>query len=190
MILKEALQDIPDSEVDALVDDFKKLGATVVKIKQGDGKWTVTSITLSVDDSSPEAPWLEIARKELGVKEIEGIHNNERILEYQQTTTLAAKDDETPWCSAFVNWCMKQAGIAGTGSALARSWLKWGLGLETPRLGCVVVFRRPPDPNNGHVAFYLRTNGDAVEVLGGNQGNSVSIKEYLNTRVLSYRWPG
>src|SRR5258707_11602572 len=53
------------------------------------------------------------------------IRNNPRILEYFTATTLHTKKESTSWCSAFVNWCMRQSGIAGTRSAAARSWLKW-----------------------------------------------------------------
>ena len=52
--------------------------------------------------------WLEIALKEVGVSEIKG-GENKRILEYHASTTLKAKEDEIPWCSSFVNWCMVQA---------------------------------------------------------------------------------
>ncbi len=190
MVLKEALQNIPESKVDQVVGDFEELGATVVKIRQSDGQWTVAAITLSSEDKTPESPWLEVAKKELGVTEVAGVDHNERILEYQETTSVGTSDDETPWCSSFVNWCMKQAGIAGTGSALARSWLPWGHELNVPRLGCVVVFNRPPDPKQGHVAFFLDTKDTDIEVLGGNQGDAVSIQKYPKARVLSYRWVG
>lgn len=53
----------------------------------------------------------KIAVAEKGVKEVAGIKNNERILDYHQATMLRAKVDEAAWCSAFVNWCYIQAGI-------------------------------------------------------------------------------
>ncbi len=64
---------------------------------------------------APSAPWMDIATAELGVHEdsLPGQHNA-RIVEYHQTTTLKATDDETPWCSSFVNWVMKQSGRSGT----------------------------------------------------------------------------
>jgi len=64
---------------------------------------------------------LEIARAEIGTKEMQGKTANPRILEYHQTTKLKALSDEVAWCSAFVNWVLKQAGIEGTDSSLARS---------------------------------------------------------------------
>ena len=74
-------------------------------------------------------PWLEIAEREQGVAEVPGAGDNPRVVDYLMSTTLGSlenQNDETPWCSAFVNWCMEQAGIKGTNSAWARSWLDWG----------------------------------------------------------------
>ena len=69
---------------------------------------------------TPSAPWMAIAIAELGVHvdSLPGQHNA-RILEYHQTTTLRATDDETPWCSSFVNWVLTQSGRRGTNSAAA-----------------------------------------------------------------------
>lgn len=128
----------------------------------------------------------EIAKAEIGVKEVKG-GENPRILEYHDCTSLDACEDETPWCSAFVNWCCKQAGIEGTGLANARSWLKWGKPLDKPVEGCIVVFKRPPNPASGHVGFYVRELGNMVRVLGGNQGDQVKESWFHGCDVLGYR---
>jgi uncharacterized protein (TIGR02594 family) len=147
------------------------------------------------EDASPEAPtpdspkWLEVAIKEIGVLEVPGPGDNPRVLEYHQTTTLKATDDSVAWCSSFVNWCMKQAGIEGTKSAAARSWLTWGEKLDSPRNGCVVVLRRGNSPTNGHVAFYVGDGTSNIRLLGGNQGDQVKVSAFPKTMVLSYRWP-
>lgn len=133
--------------------------------------------------------WLSIARGEIGQKEIEGAKHNPRIVEYHKATSLKATDDETPWCSAFANWCMQQAGIKGTGQANARSWLEWGRKLEKPVSGCIVVLKRTSSPTSGHVGFYLETQGDRIRVLGGNQSNSVKESFYPVSDVLGYRLP-
>ena len=69
-----------------------------------------------------KTPWIDIAKGEMHQAEIPGPMANPRIVEYHATTSLKATFDEVPWCSAFVNWVMEQAGIKGTGSAKARSW--------------------------------------------------------------------
>jgi len=136
-------------------------------------------------------PWMKFARKELGVREYPGQADNPRIVEYLMSTSLGKPDnrnDETPWCSAFVNWCMMMAGRADrTNCAWARSWLKWGVELEEGVEGCVVVFSR--GANAGHVAFYLDEDETHVQVLGGNQGDAVSVAWYPKDRVLGYMLP-
>lgn len=69
----------------------------------------------------------------------------------------------------------------------ARAWADWGIRLSAPVLGCIVVFERQ---GGGHVGFVVgRTvRGDLV-VLGGNQGNKVSISPFSRDRVLAYVWP-
>ena len=132
--------------------------------------------------------WLEIAEGEKGTHEIEP-GSTPRIVEYHQTTGLRAQNDLTPWCSSFANWVMRQAGLHGTGSAAARSWLKWGVPLDIPRLGCIVVMRRGTSATLGHVGFYVRDEGPNIVVLGGNQGDCVKESRYSKATVLGYRWP-
>jgi uncharacterized protein (TIGR02594 family) len=139
------------------------------------------------DDMDPV--WMARARREIGVKERPGAEHHPRILEYQSATRFVEGADEVPWCSAFVCWVMEQTGIASTRSAAARSWLKWGKALEQPVPGCVVVLTREGHPGSGHVGFYVRTEGERVLVLGGNQANQVCVRPYAASRVLAYRWP-
>lgn len=134
-------------------------------------------------------PWFDIAKAEIGVREIPGEQDNPRIVEYQQATSLRATDDETPWCASFVNWCLQQAGIAGTNSAAARSFLQWGREIPQPVEGCIVVLKRGNSSWQGHVGFYVGAIGDRVNLVGGNQGNAVSIKGFKRSDVLGYRMP-
>jgi len=151
--------------------------------------WLSKKYIAPVEEECP--PWLEVAVKELGVKEYEGSADNPRIVEYLKTTTLGEpdnKNDEPFWCSTFVNWCMKQAHLNGTNRAMARSWLHWGEKLANPRFGCVVVFKRPPSTTAGHVGFYIGETPTGIQVFGGNQGDEVKISPYSKQRVLGYRW--
>ena len=131
--------------------------------------------------------WYAIAKTQLGVTEIAGSKHNQRIVEYHSFTTLKATDDETPWCSSFVSWCLEHAEIKSTKNAWARSYLEWGKKIEKPVEGCVVIFSR--GSSSGHVAFYVGETLTTVKCLGGNQGNTVCIDEYPKWRVLGYRLP-
>lgn len=132
--------------------------------------------------------WMEVAEKELGEHEVAGSAANPRITEYHQQTSLKATSDEVPWCSSFVNWVMIQAGFRGTYSAAARSWESWGIPLKEPKFGCVVVLKRGSG-GQGHVGFYVGEGPDHVKVLGGNQGDQVSIANFNKDKVIAYRWP-
>lgn len=131
--------------------------------------------------------WYVVARRERGVKESIGLADNPRIVEYHAATTLRATDDEVPWCSSFVNWCVLQAGYKGTRSAAARSWMKWGTKIDTPVEGCIVVLTRL---GGGHVGFYVGGHASGtIHILGGNQSDSVRVSGYLESRVLGYFMP-
>lgn len=130
---------------------------------------------------------LKIAASRLGTREQAGLKDNPWIVALLAAVGLRNEHDETAWCSAFMNWVMRQAGLQGTGSAAARSWLAWGVPLAVPVVGCVVVFKRDPNPAQGHVALFLADLGDTLLVLGGNQGNAVSVAEYPKERMLGYR---
>jgi uncharacterized protein (TIGR02594 family) len=134
--------------------------------------------------------WLSVAAAEVGVAQYPAGRSNARISEYHEGTNIRGRDDKAPWCSSFVNWCLAQAGIAGTGSALARSWLEWGRSLAEPVPGCIVVLQRD-DPNSwkGHVGFYLRSDSQHIYLLGGNQLEQVREHFYPIDSVLGYRWP-
>jgi uncharacterized protein (TIGR02594 family) len=134
--------------------------------------------------------WMEYAEREIGTKEIAGEEDNKRIIEYHACTTLKATDDETAWCSSFVNWCMEMAGLKGTRSAAARSWLDWGKVLDTPEVGCIVVLKRGQPPS-GHVCFYAGPDTDPayIRCLGGNQSDMVKCSRYPVADILGLRWP-
>ena len=133
-----------------------------------------TPATAPAAASGTGARVLDIARGELGTKEIRGGRDNPRVLEYHQATSLKAGNDETSWCSSFVNWTMKQAGVRGTNSAAARSWLNWGTSVPKDaahvKPGDVIVFPRGSNPAQGHVAIVEAVLADGrVKVVGGNQ---------------------
>lgn len=133
-----------------------------------------------------DPPWLALARKELGTKEGLGPVNNATVLGYYADAKHPEiKQDSVPWCAAFVGAMLSRAGVKPSGDLMARSYLHWGQALEKPRLGCIVVFKRGAPPS-GHVAFYI---GPGITVLGGNQGDAVTIGTFRPASVLGYRWP-
>lgn len=135
-----------------------------------------------------EPAWLLCARKELGLKEIKGPQHNPRILEmWKKIRRSGIKDDETPWCAAFVGACLETVGIMSTRYESAKSYLSWGQELHSPELGCIVVFTRE---GGGHVGFVVgKDEAGRLLVLGGNQGDQVCIRAFDVSRVSGFRWP-
>ena len=165
-----------------------------VTLPGGKEGWVRNKFLAAVPDDDVakpgDPPWMAIASAEVGIKEYPGNGENPRIVEYLRSTTLAAPDsarDETPWCSAFANWCVEKSGYEGTDSAWARSWLNWGVPLDKPRRGCLTIFQR--DGGKGHVAFFLGATSTGIKVLGGNQSNAVCVSAYKKADLLGYRLP-
>ena len=145
---------------------------------------------------STSAPWMKYAQNEINQRELKGPQHNPKIIAYHATTTLAANKDETPWCSSFVNWSLKQAGIKGTNSAAAASWLTWGKP-TSPQSGAVIVLYNPQSASSGfsssgyHVGFLVQETATHFFVLGGNQSDQVKISSYPKRTwtLKGYRWP-
>lgn len=136
-----------------------------------------------------EPKWLVKAREFLGVLEIKGPQHNQKIIDFWKAAKLGGiKNDEIPWCAGFVGGVLEMCGIRSTRADSARSYLNWGVKLSGPMVGAVVVFER--GESSGHVGFVVgRTASGDLIVLGGNQGDKVSLARFDRARVLGYRWP-
>lgn len=135
-----------------------------------------------------ELAWVAEARKQIGLAEIKGGQHNPAILQmWKDIKRGGIKDDETPWCAAFVGSCLERVGIQSTRFESAKSYLDWGSKLTTPVYGAIAVFTRD---GGGHVGFVVgqTASGDLL-ILGGNQGDAVNIKAFKRDRVSGYRWP-
>lgn len=131
--------------------------------------------------------YLEIAEMHLGLQEVRDAKIlNQFLHQYAGWNFNVAT---TPWCAAFVNACLGEAGIKGTGSFMARSFLKWGKPVDVPMVGDIVVFSRSgAGTGSGHVAFFMNEiDKHFINVLGGNQSNMVCEKPYNKLTVLGYR---
>lgn len=135
-----------------------------------------------------EPLWLTEARKHIGVREIPGVNHHHLIVAMWKAIKRGGiRDDETPWCAAFVGFCLEGAGIVSSRFESAKSYMTWGRALPGPVHGCIVVFTRQ---GGGHVGFFTGADREGrLLVLGGNQGNEVNIRAFPRDRVSGYRWP-
>jgi uncharacterized protein (TIGR02594 family) len=146
----------------------------------------------------PMTPY-NLALRFLALKEVPGHVHNPAIVAMCDLVDPRIRDDETPWCSAFVNYCNWLIGVDRSGSLSARSWLLVGapVRIDEARPGFdVVILKRtanaPPAAElhaPGHVGFFSGYDPakKTVSVLGGNQGDQVSIADFPLSRVLGIR---
>lgn len=137
---------------------------------------------------NPLSPYIWATKERLkGILEIAGkALNNPRIVWYHAFTTLKATDDETPWCSSFMCAAAESSGFPSTRSAAAKSWLNYGEE-GTGEIGEIAIFSRL---GGNHVAFInskYRKGDKNVEVIGGNQKNSVTVSKYPADRLIAIR---
>lgn len=212
MSIRRVITDIPVGDVPFVAAMIAADGGTIIEqLSEADGQVTLVAefpdpvATTGATDkpeqataatrAAPAVPlkaadWMNIATAELNhrVAEVPGTASNQRIEAYHATTGGGPADDGVPWCSSFVNFCITQAGGRGTNSKAARSWMTWGRDAGNFTQGCIVVLQRGAAPM-GHVGFFVGFDGDRILLLGGNQGDAVSIASFDRSRVLARRLP-
>lgn len=177
----EVMRFFDSKMADALIRARRFLGATPVGEVD----------TEANDDSDADPDWLQIAHKQIGVKEAAGVADNPRIVEYFGATTFGEHPDSVPWCGAFVSFCLREADVIDKGSARAADWLQFGDELSKPRLGCIAVLKPQAAGSSGHVGFWVGEEGGRIQLLAGNQHDRVDITSYPETELRDHglRWP-
>ena len=133
--------------------------------------------------------WLATAESFQGLRETPGPRHNKVILGWLEKLNAWWRDDETPWCGVFVAHCMQDALLPFPKYYMrAKAWADYGSLLRRDRLapGAILVFDRA---GGGHVGFYVGEDPGHYYVLGGNQGNTVSVMKLGKTRLIASRWP-
>lgn len=133
--------------------------------------------------------WFETARQYVGLKEIPGAKHNTVIQGWLARLGAWWRDDETPWCGVFVAHCMREAGLPVPDNWMrAKAWADYGSNLRSTHVapGAILVFARQ---GGGHVGFYAGEDNTYFYVLGGNQGNAVTISKIAKARCIAIRWP-
>lgn len=135
--------------------------------------------------------WLQTAFNHLGVREVPGPKHSQTIMGWVRRLGrklgFAVTSDEIPWCGTFMAEVMDSCGIPIPPIPVrASAWASWGIRLAEPAFGAVLVFSRS---GGGHVGLYVGEDDTAYHVLGGNQGNAVSITRIDKNRLTAIRWP-
>ena len=135
---------------------------------------------------------IQIASQEIGTTEIEGSRSNPRILEYAKVAGFEGwyHNDDTPWCSVFLNWATEKAGLERSKSGRASSWQQVGRAIAKPEPGDLALFVPVPNASSvTHVGIYLGYSQDQtrIYVLGGNQSDQVNITAFPANTLAEFR---
>jgi uncharacterized protein (TIGR02594 family) len=151
-------------------------------------KGETSAAPLKLEPAMP--PWLVLAEADIGTVEGIGKNNSPKVLAYFRDAGFSGiKEDAVAWCAAFVGAQLQRAGFKPSGSLAARSYEGWGVGLKEPALGCIATKKRGGSAWQGHVGIVVGANKDQIFLLGGNQGDKVSIAAFKRSEFTSYRWP-
>lgn len=150
---------------------------------------------------------IQVAIRELGVREVVGKGSNDRIMKWRDELKAAGhaivgfSDDDIPWCGLFVAYVTFAAGKGAVEAPLwARNWAKFGTEVATRRggkldfngdlkasLGDILVYERPG--GGGHVEFYIAETATMYVGIGGNKSNRVQIGPIQKSRCIAIRRP-
>jgi uncharacterized protein (TIGR02594 family) len=132
----------------------------------------------------------------LGTAEVIGKGSSKTILSWRDELNQAGakvsgySEDSIPWCglyAAIVTYRrMKNAAEVVKDPLWARNWAKYGKHVSAAMMGDILVFERG---SGGHVGFYVAEDQSAYHVLGGNQGDKVSIVRIAKSRCIAVRRP-
>lgn len=136
-------------------------------------------------------PWLSELRTVFGLHEIR---------DKAQLAAWLKSDGKTLGDPSALPWCGDAAETAIARSLpdeprpkplaqnpyWARNWASFGMPCR-PAFGAIAVFER--SGGGGHVGFLVGQDRTAFHVLGGNQGDSVSVVRIAKARLIATRWP-
>jgi uncharacterized protein (TIGR02594 family) len=142
---------------------------------------------------------LQIMRDITGTAEVAGSGDNPAIMQWPEVIAKQFPEmksycalytgDDIAWCGLTVGYVMAAAGVrpifgpTDTDKFLwAEAWEQFGIAVNTPMLGDVIVLDR-------HVTMFDGFDGDYVKGRGGNQSDQVKVSNYAKSAVRSYRRP-
>ena len=120
-----------------------------------------------------------------GCVETPGAQNNAVILgwahELGEDIEKVYKADSIPWCGLYMGILASRAGYEVPRNPLwALSWASFGVPVDIPMLGDVLVFTRK---GGGHVSLYTAETHKYYICHGGNQSDEVNFTKIEKSRL-------
>jgi uncharacterized protein (TIGR02594 family) len=138
----------------------------------------------------PVIPWVRELELVFGWHEV---RDHERLSKWLKSDGATLGDPaKLPWCGDAMDTALELAlpdeprpGDLGKNPYWALNW-SW-LGVECgPVYGAIAAFKRP---TGGHVGVLVGQSQEFYQVLGGNQGDSISRVMIAKDRCRAIRWP-
>jgi len=104
---------------------------------------------------------LSVAQDNIGLGEIGA--NNKGIYVRQYLNG----QENLPWCAGFISYCLKQAGFDIPYYLQAKSFLKVGKRVNTPKAGDLIIFSRK---GGGHIGIIEQVKDNKIITIEGNLG--------------------
>ena len=184
-----------DSNIKALQGALTALGYDAGKADGLDGPKTRTAAAAyarlgRIEVRKADLPWMVEARAVFGLHEV---RDNAKLRAWLKSDGKTLGDPKAlPWCGDFVETAIKLGlpsepftGPVGENPYWARNWEKFGVPVR-PTYGAIMAFVRD---GGGHVGFAVGEDAECYHVLGGNQGNTVSVARLDKRRMTGCRWP-
>ncbi|WP_296953074.1 TIGR02594 family protein [uncultured Massilia sp.] len=161
-------------------------GADLTRSKKGTGQPLAI-----VPADQKTAPWMPVAIDE--AKKWAG--QDESVItktgNFHKRVGLGGNMVTTPWCAAFVNYCLMTVGAPHEKSASSQfpTWSKKFKKIDKPVYGAIMVMRNYFEDSGkaagtGHVTFvYGKTAQGHIAGLGGNQSDRLKVSQYKVTGV-------
>lgn len=139
----------------------------------------------------PAIPWITEFRKVYGWHEV---RDRDRLSRWLRSDGKTLGDPaRLPWCGDAMDTALALAlpkeprpGDLGKNPYWALNWSFLGESLPVPFYGAITAFVRP---EGGHVGVLVGQDEAHFYVLGGNQGDSISIVRIAKERARAHRWP-
>lgn len=144
-----------------------------------------------------DAPWLEVMRSRIGIREIPGKKHNPLIVSmFKDVGHHEVVDDETAWCAAAMGSALVACSLpvpAKNVNLMARSYCTYGV-RSAPKPGAIAIWPRGKSDWQGHVNVVDETRERKgklqVKCIGGNQSNAMTRTDWQDSDdALDFRWP-
>ena len=134
---------------------------------------------------------LDIARSQIGVAENPMGSNNVKYNTWYYGK--AVKGSAYPWCMAFVDWCMNQAGMlnqitktasCGAQASYAQKTGRWHWSTKGIQAGDIVIYSL--SSAHDHTGFVTAVNQTTINAIEGNTGDKVKATTRNKTCIYGY----